>query len=506
MLQKKLFLFNTASRQKEEFVPVNNPVGLYCCGPTVYNYAHIGNLRTYVFEDVLKRTLKVFGYSVNHIVNITDVGHLTSDEDTGEDKMEKGAKREGKSVWDIAEHFTKTFMNDIALLNILPADKWPKATDHIPQMVAMVKTLEDKGFTYTTSDGIYFDTAKFPAYVNFARLEPEHLRAGERVDMGEKRSVTDFSLWKFSPKNEQRQMEWDSPWGRGFPGWHIECSAMSAAYLPLPLDIHCGGADHVRVHHTNEIAQTEAATGKTFVKHWLHGEFLVVDKGKMAKSGDSFVKLATVQEKGIHPLAYRLFCFTAHYRSPLSFSWESLQAAEQSLASLKKLVAGLKSNTMPAVPVDSAAADKLLEPFYTALADDLNMPRALAAVWDLVKDDAADVKARLAAVAEADKVLGLDLLIDQVRASQEAKLSDGTNVVFECDSVIPAGLAESLLRKLDGRKQARAQKNWAVADTIRKECTVAGVVIKDLPDGSASVQIPSSLLVNADVLSNFINS
>jgi cysteinyl-tRNA synthetase len=277
-MKKEFHIYNTATRSKELFTPLHDIVGMYCCGPTVYNYAHIGNLRTYIFEDVLKRALFSLGYKVKHVINITDVGHLVSDADTGEDKMEKGAKREGKSVWDIAAFYTQKFMENIRDLNIQAPDLFPKATGHIPQMIAMVQELERKGLTYRTNDGIYFDAMKFPAYAGFARLDPASIRAGERVDMGDKRSPTDFALWKFSPSGAQRQMEWKSPWGVGFPGWHIECSAMALAYLPQPIEIHCGGTDHVRIHHTNEIAQAEGATGKQFVRYWLHGEFLVIDK------------------------------------------------------------------------------------------------------------------------------------------------------------------------------------------------------------------------------------
>jgi len=245
-------------------VPQGDVVSMYCCGPTVYNTAHIGNLRTYISEDVLVRAIRACGHTVKHVMNITDVGHLVSDADTGEDKMEKGAAREGKSVWQIAEHYTQEFRANMKALNINEPSVWAKATDHIPEMIALVKTLQDKGFGYRTADGIYFDTSKFPAYRDFAQLDIEGMDAGHRIEMGDKRNITDFALWKFSPANEKRQMEWESPWGLGFPGWHIECSAMALKHLGQPLDIHCGGTDHIRVHHTNEIAQTEAATGTQF--------------------------------------------------------------------------------------------------------------------------------------------------------------------------------------------------------------------------------------------------
>jgi cysteinyl-tRNA synthetase len=507
-MRRPLFLYSTATLSKEPFEPLHDPVGIYCCGPTVYNYAHIGNLRTYLFEDILKRTLVTFGYRVNHIVNITDVGHLTSDQDTGEDKMEKGARREGKTVWDIAEHFTSTFMRDIASLNIISADWWPKATDHIQQMIELVATLEEKGFTYRTADGIYFDTRKFPAYSDFARLDTENLRAGERVGMGDKRNPTDFALWKFSPRNEQRQMEWESPWGTGFPGWHIECSAMSLAYLPQPIDIHCGGADHIRVHHTNEIAQTEAATGNPFVRYWLHGEFLMFDKGKMAKSGDSFVTMATVGERGIMPLAYRMFCFNAHYRSPLSFSWESLQAAEQSLKSLRKTVGALGPDS-PEGTWSQEEIDRALEPFYTAVGDDLNMPRAVAALWDCLHDTSLDKGLRRACAGAADSILGLDIVVEPAEERvMVAYGADGEEIRFDGNAEVSDAIRSSIVCLLSQRRTARKEKNFAVADAIRDRFSGLAITVKDQPDGAVVVSVPPELCENDEkkqVLLNTLN-
>ena len=280
-MAKDLFLFNTLSRKKEKFVPLSgNEARLYTCGPTVYHYAHIGNLRTYVFEDILVRALKRAGFSVKHVMNITDVGHLVSDGDDGEDKMELGARRAGKTIWEIAEYYTKIFFADLEKLNCLKPQIIPKATDHVPEMIELIARLEEKGFVYRTSDGMYYDTSKFSSYADFGRLDVENLEAGKRVAVGEKKNPTDFALWKFLPKDKKRQQEWDSPWGRGFPGWHIECSAMAMKYLGETFDLHCGGIDHVTVHHTNEIAQSEAATGKRYVNYWLHGEFLNEDSGK----------------------------------------------------------------------------------------------------------------------------------------------------------------------------------------------------------------------------------
>ncbi|NUM89606.1 MAG: cysteine--tRNA ligase, partial [Bdellovibrionales bacterium] len=304
-MTKDVFLFNTLTRRKEKFVPREpGKVGLYTCGPTVYHYAHIGNLRTYVFEDLLVRVLERAGYAVTHVMNITDVGHLVGDGDEGEDKMEVGARRQGKTAWEIAKYFTDVFFSDMKKLHNRTPRIVPKATDHVQEMIDLVGDLEKKGFTYRTSDGIYFDTSRFPSYASFARLDVENLEAGSRVAMGEKRHPTDFALWKFSPAGEKRQMEWDSPWGRGFPGWHIECSAMAMKYLGPTFDIHCGGIDHVPVHHTNEIAQSEASTGKRFVNYWMHGEFLNEDSGKMSKSKGQTLTLSYVEERVFEPMAY----------------------------------------------------------------------------------------------------------------------------------------------------------------------------------------------------------
>ncbi len=493
---KPLFLYNTASRSIEQFFSVKEKqAGMYCCGPTVYNYAHIGNLRTYIFEDVLKRVLTLNGYKVKHVLNITDVGHLTSDADSGDDKMEKGALREGKTVWQIAEHFTAKFRENAKDLNILEADVWPKATDHIKHMIEMVTILENRGFTYKTSDGIYFDTVKFPSYCDFARLEPESLRAGERVDMGEKRAPTDFALWKFSPKDQKRQMEWDSPWGVGFPGWHIECSAMSLAYLDLPLDIHCGGTDHIRVHHTNEIAQTEAATGKKFANFWMHGEFLNMGNVKMSKSGGTFITIDTVKNEGINPLAYRMFCFTAHYRSPLTFTMDGLKASAVSLGNMRKAVPPESAGT-----VDVSKVATLMEPFYQHVNEDLNMPRAVAALWDLLKDTSIESQVRRVCAAAADDILGLDLLAAPLETKQLVTSGDGPAITFDSPVPVPDALKNVLVAKIQARRTARKEKNFKLSDEIRNALTAQNIIMKDMPDGSTECQIPSSVCANCDAV------
>lgn len=456
-----LRLYNTAKKKKEEFVLPDNvdKVRMYCCGPTVYHFAHIGNLRTYIFEDLLRRVLKYNDFKVNHVVNITDVGHLTSDQDDGDDKMEKGAAREGKSVWEIAEFYTNAFMKDIDLLNIEQPEIWCKATDHIPQQIELVKTLVEKGYTYNTSDGIYFDSQKFDRYGDFANIDIEGLQEGARIDKGEKKSITDFALWKFSPKDTQRAMEWDSPWGIGFPGWHIECSAMSMYHLGPTLDIHCGGTDHVRIHHTNEIAQSECATGELFCRYWMHGEFLRDETGKMSKSKGEFLTLSLLIDKGYDSMDYRFFALNANYRNYLNFSWNALDNAREGLKSLHKktdLLIGIQTS------INSDLAKKYQKEFKDAVSDDLNISMGLAVLNVMLKDSNLDVGEKSALVLDFDKVLGLRL--DKPR---EIKAKVG---LFDVETI------EKLLEK---RQVARANKDFATSDKIRDELAEAGVLIKD---------------------------
>ncbi len=474
---KEVLLYNTALRDKVPFTPEKETVGMYCCGPTVYNYAHIGNMRTYVFEDILKRTLKVAGYKVKHVVNITDVGHLTSDGDSGDDKMETGAAREGKTVWEIAQHYTDAFMQNVADLNILDADIWPKATDHIQEMIDMVQDLIDKGFTYTTTDGIYFDTDQFPAYPDFARIDMDNLQEGNRVDMGEKRKKTDFALWKFSPEDEQRAMEWESPWGKGFPGWHIECSAMSLKYLGQPLEIHCGGIDHVPIHHTNEIAQVEAATGKKYCNTWIHGEFLVMDNGKMSKSSGSFLTVDTLKEMNIDPLAFRFYCFSSHYRKQLTFSIENVEAAD---ASLKKLRTLTQKECADVASTDTDAVESALEEFYSAIFNDMNVPQLLGWLWVMLKNPEIDGSVKRAAVERAEEVLALDLFrVEEVNDS----LINGVHFI-NADGKEQSEL-EAIAQLITDRKTARDSKDWGRADEIRDELNAKGVTVKDGADGTS---------------------
>jgi len=455
-----LYLYNSLSRRKEEFKPLREDyVGLYTCGPTVYNFAHIGNLRTYIFGDMLKRVLLYNGYRVKHVMNITDVGHLTGDRDMGEDKMEKGSLREGKTAWEIAAFYTKAFQRDIEQLNILPPDIWCKATDTIPEQIALIEVLEQKGYAYRTSDGIYFDTSRIEDYAKLSNQNLDALQEGARVEKNpEKRSLTDFALWKFSPPGVQRQMEWDSPWGMGFPGWHIECSAMSMKFLEKNLDIHCGGADHIDVHHTNEIAQSEAATGKKFFNFWMHGAFLNIQGGKkMAKSAENFLTLEnTFTRRGISPLVYRFAAFLSHYRKPMEYSVEAVEAARNGLAHLQNQVRSLMNLNQEDGMVQTAYKEK----FLLAINDDLNLPRAMAAVQELLKADISNAD-RLATVVDFNRVLGLDL--DRVEQDQS--------------------LPENLQILVKRRRMAREEKDWALSDSLRDEIQALGYVVQDSKAG-----------------------
>ncbi len=460
-----LVLYNTRTRRKEIFTPIQaGKVGLHTCGPTVYNYAHIGNLRTCVFEDILKRVLIYNGLQVKHVMNITDAGHLTGGRDMGEDKMEKGARREGRTVWEIAAHYTTAFKEDLAHLNIIEPTIWCKATDTIPEQISLIETLEEKGYTYRTGDGIYFDTARFENYGQLSRQDRDALQEGARVEKNlEKRNPTDFALWKFSPEGVQRQMEWDSPWGTGFPGWHIECSAMSMKYLGDQLDIHCGGTDHIDVHHTNEIAQSEAATGSRFFNFWMHGEFLNIQGGKkMAKSEGNFLTLENAFVKNdIDPLVYRYATFHSHYRKPMEYSDDSIAAAGNGLRNLRGQVARLvESASGEKTPID----DGFREKFLSRLNDDLNMPQAMAVVQELLKADLPD-PVKLATIQEFDAaVLGLELDREEVAEP----------------------LPRKILELMALRKQARADKSWAASDRLRDEIQALGYVVQD---GKAGMQV-----------------
>ena len=449
-----LQLYDTWTRSVREFTSLKpGEVGLYTCGPTVYDYQHIGNYRTFMFEDGLKRVLKLNGYRVNHVMNITDVGHLVSDADDGEDKMEKGSRRTGKTAWDIASLYTESFVGDLKLLGIDFPTTLCKATDNIPEQIAFVQEIEKKGYTYRTSDGIYFDTAKQPSYGYLGRLDIAGLQAGARVDLGEKKNSTDYALWKFSKPEDQRQMEWDSPWGRGFPGWHIECSAMAHKYLGEYFDIHCGGEDHITVHHPNEISQTEAAYGTRLANFWMHGYFILLHSAKMSKSSGEFLRVQLLIDKGYDPLAYRYLCLTAHYRSQLTFGWDALDAAATALERLRNNVFALGA---PAAAPDADFVARFME----KLNDDLNFPQALALAFEALKSDLPpDVKK--ATMLKFDEALGLGL------ALWEPKTVD-----------VPANVRAVA----DARWAARNAKDWAEADRLRGELSALGWSMKDGKD------------------------
>ena len=458
-MPKPLSLYDNFTRSLREFTPLvpGGPVGLYTCGPTVYDYQHIGNYRTFMFEDTLKRVLEWNGYRVDHVMNITDVGHLTSDADTGEDKMEKGARRTGRTAWEIAELYTEAFIADLKLLNIEFPTTLCRATDHIAEQVAFIADIEKNGYAYRTSDGIYFDTAKQADYGYLARLDIHGLEAGKRVVQGEKRLPTDFALWKFSPPDAKRQMEWDSPWGRGFPGWHIECSAMARRYLGDYFDIHCGGEDHIPVHHTNEIAQTEARVGTRLANFWLHGYFLLLSDAKMAKSAGEFLRVASLVERGYDPLAYRYLCLTSHYRTQLNFTWDALDAAATGLMRMRQ-----GFHALP--PAEGVAPDAgATERFADFINDDLNVPRALALAWEVLRGGAAPAVKR-ATLASFDRVFGL-----------------GLAAWLPGDVDIPADVRALA----DARLAARKAKAWAEADRLRGELQAAGWEMADTADGYA---------------------
>ncbi len=447
----ELKFYNTLTRKKEVFKPIyDKKVGIYTCGPTVYWYQHIGNLRSYIFSDVLKKVLLFNGYEVKHVMNVTDVGHLTSDADEGEDKMERAAAKEGKTAKEIANYYWKVFRDDLKKLNITEPTVWCKATEHIKEQIDLIKRLEKKGYTYRTGDGIYFDTSKFEDYGKLARLKKEGLEAGKRIELKDKKNITDFALWKFSEKPGVRQQEWDSPWGVGFPGWHIECSAMSMKHLGEHFDIHTGGIDHIPVHHTNEIAQSEAATGKKFVNYWMHGAFLTSKGEKVSKSKGGLYTISELEELGFKPLAYRYFVFTAHYRMPLDFSLDGLRHAQNSYERLKNIIRNLKD--------DGKINKKYLDEFHKAINDDLNMPKALACLWNLLRDN--KVEGKIGVIKEMDKVFSLDLLeIEEFKLEGEIK-----KLVYE-------------------RELARKKKDFKKADALREELRKKGVILEDTKEG-----------------------
>lgn len=450
-------LYNSLSRAVEDFQPINPPkVGMYTCGPTVYQFAHIGNFRAYMTADLLVRVLRQNNYDVKFVMNITDVGHLVSDADTGEDKLEKSAKEEGKTAWEIADYYTHAFLKDYDALNLTRPDVLAKATDHIQEQIHLVETLQKKGFTYTLSDGVYFDTSKLPDYGKLSTLD--QIKEGARVEIHpEKRNPRDFALWKLSPKGEKRYMEWESPWGKGFPGWHIECSAMSMKYLGETFDIHTGGIDHIPIHHTNEIAQSEAATGKKFVNYWVHTAFMLVDGQKMSKSLGNIYTLSDLKKRGFTPMHLRYLYLQTHYRQEMNFTWESLEAAKNTLQRLQKSIVKWDAPTIGCAEYEVR--------FFEALHDDLNTPQALSILWELVRSEY-PTSAKAKSLFTMDKVLGFGF-------EEYAKAAKTSH------EAIPQNV-QSLLEM---RKRARLEKDYERSDELRQEILKLGYEVEDTPKG-----------------------
>ena len=456
-----LKVYNTLSRKKEDFNELNKgEITMYSCGPTVYNYAHIGNLRTYVFMDLLRRVLKYDGYKLKGVMNITDVGHLTSDGDEGEDKMDKRAKETGKTPKEIADYYTNIFMTDLAKLNIGLPEIIAKATEHIDDMIQYVQRLVDAGFAYETSDGVYFDISKFPKYGELSRLNLDEQIAGARVEVNsEKRNPQDFAVWKKADPNHIQQ--WPSPWGMGYPGWHIECSAMSQKYLGEVFDIHTGGVDHIPVHHENEIAQNEALTGRKSVDYWMHGEFMLVDNGKMSKSLGNTYTIAQLEQMGYSPMVFRYFCLNAHYRKKLNFTFDGMDAAK---VSYERLCGILRSHSYGMALVDQDTLNEFKQEFDNAINDDINIPMALGVLWKMTKLPLCSDVYKLAL--QMDKVLGLSL-----DKAEEYIKKNGTDVP---DEVV--ALAEE-------RLLAKQQKDWAKADELRGKIKEMGYSVLDSKEG-----------------------
>lgn len=466
-----LKFYNTLTRKKQEFKPLRDrEVKMYTCGLTVYDYAHIGNLRAFLFEDLLRRVLEFNGFAVEHVQNFTDVGHLVSDADEGEDKMEVGAKREKKTAWQIADHYIHAFKDDVKRLRIEEPTIWTKATDNIEEMIELVEKLDERGYTYIINDGVYYDTSKFKDYGKLARLDVKGLKAGARVEVSEgKRNPTDFALWKFS-LGRKREMEWDSPWGKGFPGWHIECSAMALKFLGETIDIHCGGVDHIPVHHTNEIAQSEGATGKQFSHFWLHNEFMLVDGKKMSKSLGNFYTLRDLMDKGFPPLAFRYLCMSSHYRSQMNFTFDSLNDAKKTVDTLNEFVHRLRQ-TEGAKTKNAALAkelEKTTDLFMENINDDLNVPAAMAAVFDFIR--------------LVNKELDLNT-IDKETLLDIDEFFQSVNSIIDVIDYSEKELTMEEKKLLELREKFRKEKDYKAADEIRKQLKEKGVLIEDTPFG-----------------------
>jgi len=455
--------FNTLAKKKEAFIPLSKKtVKMYSCGPTVYDYAHIGNLRVYVFSDVIKRILEYRGYTVKHIINITDVGHLSDDADEGEDKMSAGLKREGKestlqNMKALGERYASFFIEDLHELNIELPFAFPRASDHINEQVAYIRSLLEKGYAYQGESGVYFDTRKFSRYgVLGGSASAEHSRIGVST---EKHDPKDFILWK-----KDASLGWDSPWGRGFPGWHIECTAMASKYLGKTFDIHTGGVDHIPVHHNNEIAQAEAATGRPFARYWMHGEFITVEGKRIGKSEGNAIRLYQLKERDVSPLAYRYLLLGTHYRQPMNFTWQSLEAAETALYKALRIFADL--------PAGGIVNDAYRSRFETAINDDANTPEALAVLWELIKDENITPSDKRATILNFDRVLGIGFGNFTDR--------DDLEKLFV---VPPHDLSEEVAGLIQRRERAREKKEWAEADRLRAELNRKGFSIEDTENG-----------------------
>lgn len=472
-MEKKLFMYNTLTKSVDEFIPnEEGKVSMYTCGPTVYHYAHIGNLRSYIMEDVLEKYLRYAGYDVKRVMNITDVGHLTSDGDTGEDKMLKGAKREHKTVMDIARFYTDAFMSDCRKLNIKKPDVVEPATNCIPEFIHMIEVLLDKGYAYVAGENVYFDTSKLEQYYVLSAQKEEELQVGVRDDVDEdtnKKNKTDFVLWFTKSKFDNQELKWDSPWGVGYPGWHIECSCISMKHLGEYMDIHCGGVDNIFPHHTNEIAQSEAYTGHKWCNYWFHVNHLNTKNGKMSKSDGEFLTVSLLEEKGYEPLAYRLFCLQSHYRKPLEFTWETLDNAVAAYDKLRKRIQRLSDDSSSITPDDSKQITEFKQKFADAMANDLNTSSAITVLYDMLKSELSDASKR-ALAEDFDTVLSLGL-------------TDG-EAEREIDNDTDAELAAYVEEKIAERAAAKAEKNFARADEIRAELAEKGIVLKDTREGT----------------------
>ena len=467
MMDIKTYLYNTLTKSVDEFVPnEEGKVAMYTCGPTVYHFAHIGNLRSYIMEDVLEKYLRYVGYDVKRVMNITDVGHLTSDGDTGEDKMLKGAKREHKTVMDIARFYTDAFMADCEKLSIKRPDVVEPATNCIPEFIHMIEVLLEKGYAYIAGENVYFDTSKLDNYYVLSSQNEEDLQVGVREDVEEdtnKRNKTDFVLWFTKSKFDNQELKWDSPWGAGYPGWHIECSCISMKHLGEYMDIHCGGVDNIFPHHTNEIAQSEAYIGHKWCNYWFHVNHLNTKNGKMSKSKGEFLTVSLLEEKGYNPMAYRFFCLQSHYRKPLEFSWDALDNVVSAYDKLVKRIANLSTDG----EVDTAACEEWKMKFAEALSHDINTSSAITVLYDMLKAELSDASKRVL-VQSMDEVLSLQL--EKAWEEKEADVDDE--------------LASYVEKKIEERKEAKKAKDFAKADAIREELLAKGIVLKDTREGT----------------------